>query len=461
VYEPVRTPRNKRPLTPAQQARVALRRAVVLPVFLLAGFSALMLWHVVRLLDLTGWVDLTDRMISEAVMVQALAVDMETGLRGLLVTGDETFLEPYVAASARVRAQIAEVQALIEQSPLQPTHLDGLDAEVVAWMQYAEQMRERVSRGQDVSARELHLQGKQQMDQIRARIGSFIAFEEELRNSRVASVRATTLRTVMVAVIGALLVGLTLALVARTYIERVVRSYNSALQSRDQFLEVASHELKTPLTPLRLRIQKLQTEVARAQQQGEGLDPEVLTADLRQLDHHVGRTAGLVQQILLASEAALPPIRLESVDLTELVGEVVGAHRAQFQRSGTALLLETHPHVQGTWDRFRVEQIVGQLLSNALKFGNGRPVTVRVEQEGAEARLSVEDQGQGIATEDQARIFGRFERAVSERHYGGFGLGLWAIRTFAGQLGGQVSVWSQPGSGARFEVRLPLRPARR
>ncbi|WP_232293259.1 sensor histidine kinase [Stigmatella aurantiaca] len=120
-------------------------------------------------------------------------------------------------------------------------------------------------------------------------------------------------------------------------------------------------------------------------------------------------------------------------------------------------MLELHAPapVLGRWDRLRVEQVVTNLLTNALKYGAGRPVAVRVEGAGERARLTVKDQGIGIAEEDLARIFERFERAVSDRHYGGLGLGLYITRQIVEAFGGTVGVTSRPGMGSTFTLELP------
>src|SRR5690606_28194983 len=102
-----------------------------------------------------------------------------------------------------------------------------------------------------------------------------------------------------------------------------------------------------------------------------------------------------------------------------------------------------------------LDQVLTNLLGNALKFGAGKPVRVSVEERGARARVTVADQGIGIALEDQPRVFERFERAVSNRSFGGFGLGLWIVREFVQAHGGEVWVESAPGAGARFVVELP------
>jgi signal transduction histidine kinase len=109
----------------------------------------------------------------------------------------------------------------------------------------------------------------------------------------------------------------------------------------------------------------------------------------------------------------------------------------------------------GRWDSLRLEQVVTNLLTNALKYGAGRPIEVTVEGDDTHARLSVRDQGIGIAEEDAGRIFERFERAVSVQHYGGFGIGLWIVREIIQALGGTIEVRSTVGQGATFTVILP------
>jgi signal transduction histidine kinase len=111
----------------------------------------------------------------------------------------------------------------------------------------------------------------------------------------------------------------------------------------------------------------------------------------------------------------------------------------------------------GRWDRLRLEQVVTNLLSNALKYGPGKPIQVRLEAAGELARLTVRDEGIGIEPECLSRIFEKFERAVSGRHYGGLGLGLYITRQIVSALGGRVAVESRPQQGAVFTVELPLR----
>ena len=115
----------------------------------------------------------------------------------------------------------------------------------------------------------------------------------------------------------------------------------------------------------------------------------------------------------------------------------------------------------GRWDRLRLEQVFGNLLSNAIKYGGGHPIEVAVSRNGNghTAKLEVTDHGIGISAEDQARLFNRFERAVSIESFGGLGLGLYITRQIVTAHGGTIRVESQPGAGATFVVELPLEAA--
>jgi signal transduction histidine kinase len=131
--------------------------------------------------------------------------------------------------------------------------------------------------------------------------------------------------------------------------------------------------------------------------------------------------------------------------------------RDELERSGSRLLLDLTP-TPGRFDRSRVEQVVTNLLVNAAKFGQGKPVTLHVAPDGDRARLRVTDRGIGIAAEDQARVFERFERAVGAQHFGGLGLGLYIARQIVIAHGGEIRVESAPGTGTSFVVLLPREP---
>jgi PAS domain S-box-containing protein len=226
-----------------------------------------------------------------------------------------------------------------------------------------------------------------------------------------------------------------------------------AVASRDAFLAVAGHELRTPLTALMFHAQSL----ARA---GASLPPDA-AARVAKLARSARRIARLVDELLDVTRVASGKLELDrqETDLAEVAREVVARNEEPAGQVGSPLRLEANGAVRGSWDRGRLEQVAEALLVNALKYGRGRPIDVRVDGDGVLARLLVRDHGIGIAAEDQARIFDRFERAASARHYGGLGLGLWIARQLVEAHGGVIRVASTPGAGSTFTVQLPVAPA--
>lgn len=242
---------------------------------------------------------------------------------------------------------------------------------------------------------------------------------------------------------------------ARSF-DAMAGSLDAAVRTREEFLEVASHELKTPLSSLKLQLQG----VLRALKEGVPLSAERLRERLEFSERQVWRLGQLVEQMVdvkTAAEGGLHPM-LERMDLVEVVRGVVEGLAPQERRPDTPVVVDAEGAVVGWWDRGLLEKILGHLLSNALKFGQGRPVEVTVRAEGPMARLSVKDHGIGIAPEEQARILGRFERAVSVRHFGGLGLGLWLVQKMVGVLRGSLTLRSEPGRGTECLIELPREP---
>ncbi|SEU35967.1 sensor histidine kinase [Stigmatella erecta] len=240
--------------------------------------------------------------------------------------------------------------------------------------------------------------------------------------------------------------------------ERLMGGLREAVRLRDEFLSVASHELKTPLTSLSLRVQVLRKEVdGRLSASGA---PNLLK-HLESADGQVRRLAALVDSLLDTTRIISGRLSLrheQDVNLADIVRSVVSVFETQAMRVGSPVEVTAPARVLGRWDALRLEQVVTNLLSNALKFGAGRPIRLRVEELGDQVRLTVSDEGIGMDEAVRNRLFGRFERGVSDRHYGGLGLGLFITRQVLEAMGGQVSVCSEPGQGATFTVELPRNP---
>ena len=233
-----------------------------------------------------------------------------------------------------------------------------------------------------------------------------------------------------------------------------LEALREAVAARDQFLSIAAHELRTPFTSLQLQIQSLQ----RALYAGAG-DPERVAAKLKTVSRSTERMGELIHRLLdvsrLSEGGAVELVR-EELDLSELAQEVVLRFRESLRDAGARLELVAPEPVRGSWDRMRIDTVLSNLVSNAIKYGGGKPVEVRVGREGDLAKVAVQDHGIGIAPADQARIFERFERAVPEKHYGGFGVGLWIARVVAEAHGGRLEVTSQEGDGSTFVLELPM-----
>ncbi|WP_052517494.1 PAS domain-containing sensor histidine kinase [Archangium violaceum] len=234
-----------------------------------------------------------------------------------------------------------------------------------------------------------------------------------------------------------------------------LRLYEEARQAvglRDEFLSVASHELKTPLTSLKLQHALI----------GKTLSPESRVSvgtRLPKAVRQVERLTSLVDSLLDVSRIGAGRLGLEPVEmeLTGLLREVMERLSEVFAQAGCQVDFPDTPPVHGYWDSLRLDQVLVNLLSNAAKYGAGKPIHVSVAVEGEWTRLMVRDEGIGIAPEHLPRLFSRFGRAVSERHYGGLGLGLFISKQIVEAMRGRILVESEPGRGSTFTVELPLR----
>jgi signal transduction histidine kinase len=230
-------------------------------------------------------------------------------------------------------------------------------------------------------------------------------------------------------------------------------SAEEALRARDEFLSVAAHELYTPIAALSLSTQSLLADFRASPPR----DPPALARKLGIIERQAARLTRLARSLLEVSgmRAGRFELSLEPTDLVRLVTDVAAALEPERVGSGSTLTLRGEGTLMGLWDRNRVGQVVTNLLSNAIKYGAGRPIEVTIRSEGERALLSVADQGIGIAPETRQRIFGRFERAVPSREYGGLGLGLYIVHRIVEAHGGFVEVTGEPGHGSTFLVGLP------
>jgi signal transduction histidine kinase len=232
--------------------------------------------------------------------------------------------------------------------------------------------------------------------------------------------------------------------------ERLQRARaEEAVRLREEFLLIASHELKTPLSTLQLDLYGIQQDLSG--------DPSKLSRKLNRANRSVARLSALVESLLSVSRLAQGKLTLDpaSMDLAETVIQVVDGMREQAGKAGCQLVVQAPAPVLGNWDRLRIEQVVVNLLVNAIKYGAGGAIEIDVRYAAPTAVIEVSDHGPGVAETDRVRIFERFERASSIRHYGGLGLGLYVSREIVEAHGGSITAGNRPGGGAVFAVRLP------
>jgi PAS domain S-box-containing protein len=231
-----------------------------------------------------------------------------------------------------------------------------------------------------------------------------------------------------------------------------------AVHLRDEFLSIASHELKTPLTSLQLHLLTLARVVEKSPD--APLSSLGVPDRLDKAQKQIRRLTSLIETLLDVSRISTGRMRIQiaPVDLAELSREILDEMRHAAERSGCTLTSSVAPgaRTRGEWDETRLAQVLTNLLDNAFKYGRGKPVEVELASTDDVVRVSVIDHGIGVAPDEISRIFGRFERAVSARHFGGLGLGLYVSREVVEAHGGRLFAESQPGVATRFTFELPF-----
>lgn len=222
-------------------------------------------------------------------------------------------------------------------------------------------------------------------------------------------------------------------------------------------LATVSHELRTPLQALHVSLELLLTRIRNS---ADDVPQSWTLGRLELAKRSSARLTKLVSTMLDVSliQSGRLDLHPEPLDFSELVGDVVTSARDDLTWAGCECTVSSTGVVAGKWDRVRLELVVRNLLSNAMKYGAGRPIRVQVEGYETSARLTVQDHGVGIAPEDQSRIFERFERARTTSHLAGFGLGLWIVKHVVEAMHGSISLTSRLGEGATFVITLPREP---
>lgn len=243
---------------------------------------------------------------------------------------------------------------------------------------------------------------------------------------------------------------------ANEELEAREQELRQAVQVRDEFLSVASHELKTPITSLKMQLQMLKQktnpergELPPVERLAKGLD-----SSLRQVDW----LTKLVEDLLDVARAQARKVsfRMERIDLRRVIEDVIERLQPQIDRAGSKVELDLGP-VPGDFDPFRLDQVLVNLITNALKYAAGTRIHIHASAIGNMATLVVKDEGKGIPADSLGRLFERFERGSNSQNITGLGLGLFITRQIVEGHGGSIRAESEEGQGTSFIVRLPLR----
>jgi signal transduction histidine kinase len=231
----------------------------------------------------------------------------------------------------------------------------------------------------------------------------------------------------------------------------------AAIRTRDEFISIASHELKTPLTALKLRLgEALRTARRLPRVDADPLPDKLVhaTAAAEVAANHLG---ALVDDLLDVSRLTAGHLALEiqPVDVGAFLSQLAADVREQAAQAGSTIEVTCPDALVASWDGARVQQVLTNLLSNAIKYGMGRPIHLSARLAGERVRIAVADQGIGIPRADQVRIFRAFERLPSVQRIGGLGLGLYIGQRIATAHGGALSVQSEAGRGSTFVLELP------
>jgi len=240
-----------------------------------------------------------------------------------------------------------------------------------------------------------------------------------------------------------------------TELKKVQEALEESVHVRDEFISIASHELRTPLTSLILQNQLLNRTIAKDPHHPVPL--EKLQTPLRVFQNQLGHLTHLIEDMLDVSKimAGKMTLTIESVNLTDLINIILQRWEEEFAQKGIVLQTELEENIIVMADIYKLDQVITNLISNALKYGDGKPIRIEAKKTDEFAVIKVIDQGIGISPDQQSKIFNRFERVVSANNISGLGLGLYISKQIVDSLGGTISIESDLGKGSTFIVTLP------
>ena len=479
--------------------RRTLLKVAMVPVGLMAAVAVLLVWQIAHLLSDSNLVAHSDLVLAQAYDVQKLTVDLETGVRGFLVTGDEVFLEPYTRSLGVIDAASAELYRRAEGQPDPQARTKALDELRKPWLAYAAAQIERRRHGGDYAAIAREGDGKRMMDGMRTAFAELLAVETKLRDARAAD--AATAAHVTFALVAVLAIGggTVLAVAARRQLVGLVDTYdraivavrdanrhleqrvaertaelastNGQLAEANRELEAfgysVSHDLRAPMRHIAGFADLLRTSVG----------PTLSADDLENLTtiRDTAKQAGrMVDDLLMFSRIGRQSLAASAVDVSAVADQCRRDLEPDAAGRDVRWTLAPVPPVRG--DPALLKMAVGNLLSNALKYTGKRPTaTIDLRpadwpeaeagpppvprSAGESVTFAVADNGVGFDMRYAGKLFGVFQRLHRAEDFDGTGIGLANVKRIVGRLGGGIWARGVPDGGATFYVCLPAAAA--
>jgi signal transduction histidine kinase len=240
-------------------------------------------------------------------------------------------------------------------------------------------------------------------------------------------------------------------------LQRENSRFQKEVKARDEFLSIASHELKTPLSSMLLQIQNALHNIRNVSL--ANFSVEKLLKMLQSTEQQSKRLSKMINDLLNVSLITTGKFELETekVDLSQLVKDVADRFADRAEREGSPINVKASEPVVGEWDKLRIDQAITNLISNAIKYGDEQPIDIHVSKLNDVAKVTVTDYGIGIPANHQVKIFERFERAVPNHSYKGLGVGLYITQHIVTTHHGRITLKSKPNSGSTFTIELPLK----
>lgn len=437
-----------------------LRKAVLLPITLAVSLIAIAFLEANYLRATQNWVDHSNEVIRLASDMRFAGYRAQTEMRGFYFTGQESFLHAAGKDAEAFESNLARLRPLVSDNPVQENKITEIGLLFSAWKKFT-----LSTSGTNRGPRpELVSRNEEMTEALAEATSAFLLSERDLRTDRASHTEMMAIFFFGTIALLTLALGSVFAVFGRGAIFQISTSYGRvleserkahedlrrALTSRDDFFSIASHELKTPLTSLKLK--------AQLAKRGEGPEPGDKTRKfVFDVNEQVERLVRLVDDMLDISRfrAGTLPMELEHFDLSSLVRANLERMAPQLKAKGMKLELFLASPVPVHADRLRIEQAFSNIVVNAMKYAPAKPLHVSVSAAGGRARIRVRDEGPGVPEQDRERIFERFERGGAVEHVGGLGVGLFLARSIAEAHQGSLILEATGGGGASFVIELP------